>query len=248
LNKETKSKAAIVQARYGSTRLRGKIFKNLAGKPMLWQVVNRLSYSKTLDKIVIATTTDTDDDLTEKFCVENNIKYYRGDVNDVLSRYYESAKIFNADIIIRITSDCPLIDPNILDDMLKVFVNSETEIDYMSNVIERSFPRGFDIEIFSFAALEKAYNEAKSDFEREHVTPYFYKNPGLFRLKNYKNNIDYSFHRWTVDTEEDFKLIEEIYNSLYIPEKLFLFEDILNLFEKNPYLIKINQHIKQKSS
>jgi len=246
LNKVTKSKAAIVQARYGSTRLRGKIFKNLVGKPMLWHVVNRLSYSKNLDKIVIATTTDTDDDLTENFCVENNIKYYRGDVNDVLSRYYESAKIFNADIIIRITSDCPLIDPTILDDMLNIFVNSETEIDYMSNVIERSFPRGFDIEIFSFTALEKAYNEAKSDFEREHVTPYFYKNPDLFKTKNYLNDVDYSFHRWTVDTEEDFMLIEEIYSSLYKPEVLFLFEDILKLFEKNPDLIRINQHIKQK--
>lgn len=248
MSRETKSKVAIVQARYGSTRLRGKIFKNIAGKPMLWHVINRLSHSKLLDKIVVATTIDKDDDRTEKFCVENNIGCYRGSVNNVLSRYYETAKKFNVDIIIRITSDCPLIDPVILDDMLNKFIFSEYEIDYMSNVIERTFPRGLDIEIFSFIALEKAYNEAKSDFEREHVTPYLYNNPNLFKIRNYSYKLDYSFHRWTVDTEEDFKLIEKIFNSLYVPYKLFVFEDILKFFEMNPDLIKINQHIKQKTN
>ncbi|NMB80490.1 MAG: acylneuraminate cytidylyltransferase [Ignavibacteria bacterium] len=246
MGKEAKSKIVIVQARYGSTRLRGKILKNISGKPILWHVINRLSYSKMIDKIVVATTTGPEDDKTEQFCIDNDISYYRGDVNNVLSRYYETAKKFRADIIIRITSDCPLIDPVILDKMIEQFLSFTEPIDYFSNVIQRTFPRGLDIEIFSFEALEKAFTEAKTDFDREHVTPYFYNNPGIFKIKNYQNDIDYSFHRWTVDTEEDFRLIEEIYRSLYQPDKLFLFEETLNLFETNPDLIKINQHIKQK--
>lgn len=246
MSKEAKSKVVIVQARYGSTRLKGKIFKEISGKPMLWHVINRLSFCKMVDKIVVATTTDHEDDKTEQFCIDNNISCYRGDVDDVLSRYYETAKKFCADIIIRITSDCPLIDPVILDKMLEQLLSASEPIDYFSNVIQRSFPRGLDIEIFSFEALEKAFNEARTNFDREHVTPYFYNNPDLFKTKNYLNDVDYSFHRWTVDTEEDFMLIEKIYHSLYKAEKIFLFEDILKLFEINPDLIKINQHIKQK--
>lgn len=240
------SKVVIVQARYGSTRLRGKILKNISGRQMLWHVINRISFSKMIDKIVIATTTNSDDDQTEKFCNDNNFLYYRGAVDDVLSRYYGAAKQFNAGIVIRITSDCPLIDPEILDNMLTRFVSAENEIDYMSNVIHRTFPRGLDIEIFSFNALEKAYNSTKLPFDREHVTPYFYNNPHLFKTMNYQNDVDYSFHRWTVDTDEDFKLIDKIYASLYKPDKIFLFNDVLKLFETNPDLIKINQHIKQK--
>lgn len=241
-----KSTVAIVQARYGSTRLKGKIFKEISGRPMLWHVINRLSFSKLIDKIVIATTLDKEDDRTEEFCRANQILFYRGSVDDVLSRYYEAAKLFNASTIIRITSDCPLIDPVIIDKMLTEFTSKEDICDYMSNVVQRTFPRGLDTEIFSFNTLEKAFNEADTNSDREHVTPYIYSNPNMFKIKSFTGEIDYSFHRWTVDTEEDFKLIETVYNLLYKPDQLFLFEDVIKLFDSNPGLIKINQHIKQK--
>jgi spore coat polysaccharide biosynthesis protein SpsF len=239
-------KIAIVQARYGSTRLPGKIFYEISNKPMLWHVINRLSYSKLIDRIVIATTTDEEDNLTEKFCFNNNLDYYRGSSENVLARYFESAKKFNADIIIRITSDCPLIDSAIIDEMLNIFINEE-KVDYLSNVHERTFPRGLDTEIFSIQALEKSYMNASEKFEKEHVTPFIYSHPELFAIKNYKYKLDLSYHRWTVDTEEDFQLITEIYNHLYNPEKNFLFDDILKLFDKYPELLKINENIKQKS-
>jgi spore coat polysaccharide biosynthesis protein SpsF len=240
---------AIVQARIGSTRLPGKILKNLSGKPMLGHVVSRLSHSKILNSVVVATTDLAEDNETEAFCVKSGYSYYRGSSNDVLSRYYETALKFGADIVIRITSDCPVTDPVIIDGMLNSFL--ETSIadrsDYMSNVIVRTFPRGLDTEIFTFAALERANRNATEGFEREHVTPYIYRHPELFTLRNYTNDRDLSFHRWTVDTEEDFRLINEIYKELYRSDKIFLTADILGLFERRPDLFSINQSVKQKS-
>ncbi len=240
---------AIIQARFGSTRLPGKIFKDLSGKPVLWHVVNRLSYSKLCNKVIVATTTEIEDDQTENFCVEHNIPYYRGSSDNVLSRYYETAKVFGAEIVIRITSDCPLIDPIILDKMIDDFLitNKSEQLDYLSNSIVRTYPRGLDVEIFSFEALDKTYKQATLPYEFEHVTPYIYQHPDLFKLKNFANDKNLSFHRWTVDTSEDFSLIKKIYDELYIPGKIFLLNDILKLFDKNPELIKINQNIKQKS-
>ncbi|MBI1938241.1 MAG: glycosyltransferase family protein [Ignavibacteriales bacterium] len=240
--------AAIVQARIGSTRLPGKIFKDLCGMPVLWHVVNRLSHSKFLDKIIVATTTLPEDDIIEKFCTENNILFSRGSSEDVLSRYYEAAKKFEAKIIIRITSDCPVIDPQILDKMIEEFITTSKaeKLDYMSNSVQRTFPRGFDAEIFTFAVLEKIFNEAVQTYEREHVTPYIYQHPEIFRIKNFAGEKDYSFHRWTVDTPEDYELIKKIYEALYDPQRIFLFNDILKLFDREPGLISINQNIKQK--
>lgn len=241
-------KVAIVQARSGSTRLPGKIFKEICGKPMLWHVINRLSYSVQIDKIVIATTTASEDDSTEKFCIENRIEFFRGSVENVLSRYYESALQSGADIIIRVTSDCPMIDPAIIDKMLEQFISSGQAIDYMSNVVERTFPRGLDTEIMTYDTLTEAVNGAVSTFDREHVTPYIYNNPDRFKIANFKNEKDYSRYRWTVDTIEDFNLITRIYNELYIPAELFLLDDIIDLMNRKPELNKINEHIKQKSN
>lgn len=241
--------AAIVQARAGSTRLPGKIFKQISGKPMLQHVVERISHSQFIDQIIVATTTLHEDNAVEEFCIKNNYAYYRGSSDDVLSRYFETAKKYCIDIIVRITSDCPLIDPQIIDTMLNNFLsaNKSGHVDYLSNVAKRTFPRGLDVEIFSFAALEKTHNEAKENFEREHVTPFIYRRQNEFHISNYENEKDYSFHRWTVDTEEDFKLVSEIYSALYEPNSIFYFEDILRLFEKRPELISINQNVRQKS-
>lgn len=247
-NKQNFKVAAIIQARLGSTRLPGKIFKGISGKPMLWHIVNRLFHSNLIDAIIVATTNLPEDDKVQEFCEMNNILFYRGSSEDVLSRYYEAAAKFKADLIIRITSDCPVIDPLIIDNMLEYFFeeNQSIELDYLSNVHPRTFPRGLDTEIFSFNSLTIAHNEATQQYEREHVTPYIYNHPEKFRIKNFVNEKDYSFHRWTVDTQKDFLLIDEIYKTLYTKKKLFLFKDILNLFEKRPDLININQNVQQK--
>lgn len=241
--------AAIIQARLGSTRLHGKILKVISEKPMLWHIVNRLSHSKLIDQIIIATTNLFEDDHVQEFCEMNNILFYRGSPEDVLSRYYEAANKFKTDIVIRITSDCPVIDPLIVDNMLEYFFkeNQLSNLDYLSNVLPRTFPRGLDTEIFSFNSLARAHTEATQQFEREHVTPYIYNHPEIFTTKNFTNDKDYSFHRWTVDTQEDFRLIEEIYKALYSKKELFLFEDILKLFEERPDLININQNVQQKN-
>lgn len=228
----------------GSTRLPNKVLKDLCGRPVLWHVVERLKYCKHVSDIVIATTILPEDDAIQKFCEENNIKFSRGSSDNVLSRYYEAAKEFNAETIIRITSDCPVIDPVLLDEMITEF--NKENVDYMSNSLERTFPRGLDAEIFSFASLEKSYKEASLQYELEHVTPYIYRHPELFSLKNFAHDKDYSFHRWTLDTEEDFELISEIYKELYKEGELFLWKDILKLFEIKPELIEINKHIEQK--
>ncbi len=238
---------AIVQARIGSTRLPGKILKELSGKSVLWHVVNRLSHSKLCNKIVIATTTEPEDDVVENYCVENNFPYYRGSSENVLSRYYETAKVFGAEIIIRITSDCPLIDPEIIDKMLEQFLSEKSKIDYMSNVFPRMFPRGLDTEIFTCDALEISFNNAVNQNDLEHVTPYIYQHPEKFKIKNFANDKDLSFHRWTIDTTEDYELIKSIYNKLYESGKIFLLNDILKLFDEHPELIKINQNVKQKN-
>jgi spore coat polysaccharide biosynthesis protein SpsF len=240
---------AIVQARMGSSRLPGKIMKNLCGKPVLWHVCNRLSYSEKIEEIVIATTKNKEDLIVEKFCKENNISYFRGSEKDVLLRYYEAAKLFNAEVVIRVTSDCPIIDPQIVDKMIEEFLlmnSSEICIDYLSNSLMRTFPRGLDVEIFTYQALEKANFGARKEYEREHVTPYIYQHPQIFSIRNFENQIDYSFHRWTLDTEEDYKLIKKIYEFLYSDNSLFFLHDVLNLFEKKPELKEINKHIKQK--
>jgi spore coat polysaccharide biosynthesis protein SpsF len=240
----TSSTKVIIQARTGSTRLPGKVLKELCGKPVLWHVWNRVSRARKVDDIIIATTTLPEDNLIQDFCELNNISFYRGSSNDVLSRYYYAAQKYNAETIIRITADCPVIDPIIIDNMINVY-QAET-IDYMSNGMVRTFPRGLDAEIFSFSILERTHNEAKLEYEREHVTPYIYKHPEIFSLKSFLNNIDLSFHRWTLDTEEDFELIKIIYDSLYSKETIFLLDDILRLFKDKPELLEINRHIEQK--
>lgn len=238
------STKVIVQARIGSTRLPGKVLKELCGKPVLWHVWNRLCHAKKVDDIIIATTLLPEDDSIQSFCEEYNIPFYRGSSNDVLSRYYEAAKKYDAKTIIRVTADCPVIDPVIIDHLIASY--KLKKVDYMSNGMTRTFPRGLDAEIFSFDILQRAYKEASLEYEREHVTPYLYRHPEIFSLNSFLNTEDLSFHRWTVDTEEDFELIKIIYDSLYHKKEIFLLDDILKLFSERPDLIKINQHIEQK--
>lgn len=230
----------IVQARMGSTRLPNKVLLDIEGEPTLWRVINRLSYTKTVDEIIIATTESPSDDAIENFAKENGIKYFRGSENDVLDRYYQCAKNHQADTIVRITADCPLIDPRVVDKIVGFFKEHQDIYDYVSNVIPPTFPDGLDTEVFSFSALEKAWKEAKYTSEREHVTAYIYKNPNKFKLYNITNDIDYSALRWTLDTENDLIFIREVYKMLGKDNEIFYMEDVIQLLNKNPELKNIN--------
>ncbi len=231
---------AIIQARMGSTRLPGKILKDILGEPMLLKLVKRVRLCRTLDEIIVATTSLTEDDVVKNFCIKNNIKVFRGDALDVLKRYFSAAKQFEAEIIVRLTGDNPLFDPEIIDHAVSKFIelkNSQT-IDYLST---QNYPYGMNVEVLSFAALEKAYNLSTEPYDREHVTPFIYRNENKFSIYFQKSPKDYSSFRLTVDTQQDFELIEIIYNELYPQKEIFFLNDILKLFERQPELIKINQ-------
>lgn len=237
----------IMQARMGSTRLNGKVLKKICGKTVLEHDIDRLKKVRNITKIIIATTTLEKDDLIVEEADRLNIKYYRGSEEDVLARYYYAAKENNADIVVRVTSDCPLIDSEITEGIIQYYLDNSEKYDYVSNTIDRTYPRGLDTEVFSFKALEKTFNEAASKRDKEHVTPYIWDNSNLFRIYQYKNDVDYSELRWTLDTLEDFELIVRIYNILY-PDKNnnFNMSDILKLYIQYSDLNSINNNIEQK--
>jgi spore coat polysaccharide biosynthesis protein SpsF len=240
---------AIIQARMGATRLPGKVLKLLCGYPVLGHVIRRVKASSRLDGIVVATTVSPADDAVAAACPSWGATCFRGSEQDVLSRYYGAAQMAGAEVIVRITADCPLYDPALLDRMLADFAQPDytgAVPDLMSNVIERFFPRGLDTEIVTFAALERTHREATHPYDREHVIPYIYQHPNLFRLRSYKEEPNLSGHRWTLDTPEDWQLIDAIYQELYRAGQMFTTDDVLNLLKKRPELTKINAHVEQK--
>jgi spore coat polysaccharide biosynthesis protein SpsF len=236
--------AVIVQARVGSTRLPKKILKKIKNKMILDYVFERLKYCKRANDIILATTTNRNDDILEKYARENEIKYYRGSEEDVLKRYYDVAKKYKSDVIVRITSDCPLIDPEIVDEMIKKHI--ENKADYTSNIIKRTFPRGMDIEIFNFDILEETYKNANEKYHREHVTPYIREHPERFKFQNIeaKEKINRPDIRITVDTKEDFELIKKIL--LHFEEIDFKAGDVIDFLDENPELYEINKNVIQK--
>jgi spore coat polysaccharide biosynthesis protein SpsF len=245
MNKREKT-VAIVQARMGSTRFFGKVLEDIEGRPMLWQVINRLRHSRLLHDIVIATSVNHYDDRIEEFCRTGGIYYFRGSEDDVLQRYYHAARKFGADLIVRVTSDCPLIDPNVVDSVISTYLKKRENYDYASNTIKRTYPQGLDAEVFPYAILERCYQEATKGYEREHVTPYIYEHPDIFMLLNVENAQDLSHLRWTVDEESDLRFVREIYKRLNT-QNLFFMEDILRVLEKEPSLAEINKGVKQKT-
>jgi glutamate-1-semialdehyde 2,1-aminomutase len=230
---------ALIQARMNSTRLPKKVMLDIKSNPMINYLISRLKLSKKINKIVLATTERNTDDILAEFVSSIGIDIYRGSENNVLDRFYKAAKKFEADIVIRITADCPLIDPYLIDKVIEDF-NVKNE-DYISNALNPSFPDGLDCEVFSFQALEKAWKDAKKPHELEHVTPYIYES-GKFKIRNYKSRQDFSHHRWTVDEELDFLVIKNIFEYFH-PRIDFDFKEILNLFERKPDLFKHNKHI-----
>ena len=236
---------AIVQARMGSTRLPSKVLEDLAGEPMLARVVSRTRRAKTLDITMVATTTQPVDDAIVRLCEERGWPFFRGSEEDLLDRYYQAASAFRADVVVRITSDCPLIEPEIVDRVVNEFLSYYPEVEYVSNNLERTFPRGLDVEVMSFDALEKAWQEDCNPVWREHVTPYLRRHPKKFRTRNVANDIDYSYMRWTVDTIEDLTFVRKIYN--HFQSDNFSWKDVLNLLETHPEWLEINRHVQQKA-
>ncbi len=242
-NGTDKNIVAIVQARMSSTRLPGKVLKDVGGRTVLERVIRRLERCASLTSIVVATTTQSVDDAIVLSCIDLNVTCTRGSEQDVLDRYYQTAKKVKAAYVVRITSDCPLVDPELVDHTVELFF--EQRADYASNSITRSYPQGLDTEVFSFSALERAWKEAARDYEREHVTPYFYEHPGLFRIASLTNPIDFSHHRWTLDTAEDLSLVRELYSRLGSRD-YFSWQEALVAAEREPALARLNSHIPQK--
>lgn len=240
------NKTIIVQARMTSTRLPGKVLKTVLGKSLLEYQVERLQRVKLADQIVIATTTNNTDHPIVGLCDRLAVPYFCGPEEDVLARYYKAAQAYGADIVIRITSDCPLIDPEVIDEVIKYYINHLNQYDYVSNSLKRTYPRGMDTEVFSFKVLEEAFQESTEQPDREHVTPFIYRHPERYRLANVAYFENQSNHRWTVDTPEDFELIKRIIEAVYPANKLFTLRDMLDLLAHNPDWVKINNHIEQK--
>ena len=224
----------------GSTRLPGKVMKLINGTPMISLLLNRLSKSNKIDKIVVVTTDNERDDKLYKYVKELNYLCYRGSENNVLKRYLDAAKLHNANIIVRITGDCPLIDPLIVDTCIDKFL--KLDVDYLSNTLFPTFPDGLDVEVFQYSALDTANNEAKEKYDREHVTPYLKFN-GKFSTYNYCNRINLSRCRWTVDTEEDFCVIKNVYNHFY-PNLNFGWKQVVDLERKYPEYFTENKNLK----
>lgn len=231
----------IIQARMNSTRLPGKVLMNIDEKfPALFYTVEQLKNSKLLEKIVIATSSNQEDNDIEKFCRKYNIKCFRGSLENVLDRYYQCAKEFGITTIVRIPADKPLIDPEIVDEVIQKF--KENSFDCVTNFQPSTIPSGTEVEIFSFSALETAWKNASSAFDKEHVTPYIYKNKEQFKIFNVVNKEDLSNFRWALDYKEDLELIRKIV--MKIEKRPILTRDIINLLNKEKELIKINQNVK----
>lgn len=227
----------------GSTRLPGKVLKDIGGETMLARVIGRLRRAKLIHEVLVATTNTALDDVVVGECRKGSIPVSRGDEKDVLDRYFRAAQLAQAEIVVRITSDCPLIDPDITDKTIAAFLESHP--DYASNVMRRTYPRGLDTEVISVAALERAWRQARKPYEREHVTPYIYEHPAEFRLLSVTGEEDYSSHRWTVDTLEDLEFVRSVYKRL-ASDAAFSWRDVLELLKREPELAEVNRFVQQK--
>lgn len=228
----------------GSTRLAGKVLKPIDGRPMLSYQLERLRRARLAERIVIATSTSPADDAIARFCEEEEIECFRGSETDVLSRFHGAALQSGADVVVRVTADCPLIDPALIDSAIGIFEGAAS-YDYLSNMLDPTWPYGMAVEVFSFVALEAAHREARDSAEREHVTPFLYWRPERFRLHSLTTTPDLSHHRWTVDTPEDFELVSRILANAYRRNPQFTMPDVLALLEEHPDWVNLNSHVRQ---
>jgi spore coat polysaccharide biosynthesis protein SpsF len=234
---------AIIQARTSSTRFPNKVFADLCGKPLIWHVFNRIQSSRFINSFILSTTNNELDNSLVDWAKDNNTLYFRGDENNVLKRYFDTAKYYKADIIVRITSDDPFKDIEIIDNVISLLIINELDFAYNNN--PPTFPEGMDVEVFTFDALEKAYFQCNDDFEKEHVTQFFHKNVKLFNMKNLSFKENLSNYRWTIDTKLDFEMTRLVYNKLYNVNKIFKMNDILNLIVNHPEIPLMNQFVER---
>jgi len=230
---------AIIQARLNSSRLKGKTLLKIQDKNLLQHLFSQLSYSTQIDRKIIATTIDKMDNEIEEFAKSENITCFRGDSLDVLDRYYQCAKFFNLETIVRISGDAPLIDPSIVDKTIQLFKKSDFE--YVNNFNKNRFPVGTEVEVFSFSTLEKVWLNATKHSEREHVTSYIYNNPEKFSIGHLENTINNSNLHWSIDRIEDLEFVRQIFKN--IKKRPILLDDILKLLKEKPFLLDNNKNI-----
>jgi spore coat polysaccharide biosynthesis protein SpsF len=231
----------VIQARSGSTRLPGKVMMDILGKPLLIRMVERVQQSALAGTIVVATTTEREDDVIETLCNDFGLLCYRGSRDDLLDRHYQAGKLYGADAVVKIPSDCPLVDPKVIDKVLQYYLDNQ--FDFVSNMHPATYPDGNDVEVMRWSAIEKAWQNATRTLEREHTTPYIWENPELFTIGNvaWESGLDYSMtDRWTIDYPEDFTFIKTIYEHLYPSNPAFDLQDILHLTRQNPDVFSIN--------
>lgn len=237
---------AIIQARCGSTRFPEKVFACLSGHPLIWHVVNRVRNASKVDEVVVATTTNQVDDKLYDWCMDNSVLVNRGSENDVLNRFYETAKKLKADVVVRITADDPFKEPRLIDEAVNTLVRESA--DYVCNNFPPTYPEGTDVEVLTFNALERQELSSTSDYEREHVTQYIYHNPQDFKMLNLSNDKDLSYLRWTIDTEKDYEMAKRIYDSLYSSDdSIFHMDEILTFLSEHPEVAAINSDIKRSA-
>ncbi len=238
---------AIVQARVGSSRLPGKVLADIGGVPMLKHVLERAARVGGVNEVALATTDRSDDDPLVELCRELGFGAYRGHATDVLDRYYRAARSVNADVIVRITGDCPLLDPRVSEETLEAFLSAEPPLDFAANRLpdHRTYPIGLDTEVCSMSALESAWSEAEEPHQREHVMPFLYENPDRFRTRVVDAPGDWGDLRWTVDTQEDLEFVRAVFNA-FAPRTSFSWREVLALLERRPELAAINRDVRHR--
>ncbi len=234
---------AIIQARMGSTRLPGKVLMDLDGETALGRVVRRLRRSTRIQQIMIATTTKPEDDAIISACRQLGCPAFRGSSEDVLDRYYQASRMIGCEVIVRVTADCPLIDPDLVDRSIDLLGNEGA--DYVATDVPGTFPRGTDVEVFTAAAMARSWRESAQAYEREHVTPFFYEHPDLFRLATLKSGLDCRRYRWTLDTFDDYRVLGEICRE-FRNDDAFSWHQVVGLMERRPELLEWNAHVAQK--
>ena len=237
---------AIIQARTGSTRLPSKVLQDLVGSTVLARVIDRVKRFQMIDDLIVATSTDPSDDAIVDESDRNGLDTFRGSEADVLDRFVGAADYTNADVIVRLTADCPLLDAGVSDSIISLFLEDDGATDYASNKIPQSFPRGLDTEVFSRDALAKAAREARQQYERVHVTAYMYRHPERFNLLSVTSDEDRADWRWTIDTPDDLEFVREIYRRLDADGN-FGWLDVVALLDDAPELMWINSHVRQKA-